>query len=46
MTNKVYSILYTSSVQYNAIGKDIFDFLGLHGDGWVLSGAVTVRLYH
>lgn len=28
------------------ISKDIFDFLRLHGDGWVLSGAVTVRLNH
>lgn len=28
------------------ISKDIFDFLGLHGDWWILSGAVTVCLYH
>lgn len=28
------------------ISEDIFDFLGLHGDRWVLSAAVTVGLNH
>lgn len=36
----------TNTLIKNTECKDIFDFLGLQGDWWVLSGTVTVGLNH
>lgn len=39
-------IMFRDEPAYTKISKDISDFLGVHGDRWMLSGAVTVCLYH
>lgn len=36
----------TFSSRQASQSKDIFDLLGLHGDGWELFGAVAVSLHH